>query len=321
LVGILPLTVEGATVGFLGAPHSDYNDIVCGPRFAEEVVNTAMKALAELHIPWTRCALHDVPEESRLVRHLRAVKDRSRVKVQMVVGNPCPRTVLTSDKEDTVASILKKKSLRRHENKLRRLGEVIFYHVESREEIRSYLPEFFQQHIAQRARVGDRSLFCDAAACHFYEALVDELDPRSDLRFAVVKVSGNPVAFHFGFEVNRVFVWYKPTFAIDYSEYSPGEVLIKKLFEYVGTREIDAFDFTIGGEAYKYRFANEVETNYSIFLFPAGICGAMRRVGLQGKDYVRTTHPKLFKRLKMMASIAGDFRGSLRRRLQCDHSG
>ncbi|MBX3440457.1 MAG: hypothetical protein KF861_23405, partial [Planctomycetaceae bacterium] len=44
-LGILPLAAEGSTLMFLGAPRSDYNDILCEEHNAAAVTEAALLAL------------------------------------------------------------------------------------------------------------------------------------------------------------------------------------------------------------------------------------------------------------------------------------
>ena len=131
--------------------------------------------------------------------------------------------------------------------------------------------------------VGDTSLFVKSSHRKFYRALVDEFDPSTELRFAVMELDGRPVAFHFGFEVNRTFVWYKPAFDVNLWQDSPGEVLLKRLFESVAQRDVDTFDFTIGDEAFKSRFANRIDRVYTLYLFPPRLMGHARHFVLAKK--------------------------------------
>jgi CelD/BcsL family acetyltransferase involved in cellulose biosynthesis len=176
---------------------------------------------------------------------------------------------------------------------LRQVGNVVFRHLESRGEIKSRLPEFYLQHIGRRALVGDESLFCRAESRTFYEALVDELDPEHELRFAVVELDGRTIAFHFGFECNGKFVWYKPAFDVDLRHYSPGEVLLRELFEYAGHRGLREFDFTVGGEAFKRRFANRTRHNHTMFLYPRTFRGRIGRLACQAKGQLKK-HSRMF---------------------------
>lgn len=264
VVGILPLVVEGKTLRFLGSPHSDYNDMLCEHGDTACVLETALRALFQKPIPWDRCVLENVSERSSIVTHLDKLSGRLRSRLHLSFSGNCPSVVFVSGGEDTLKAILKKKSLLRHEKALQRLGDVSFRHLDDREEIRSHLPGLFRQHIARWALAGDESIFCHEEACSFYRALVDELDPQKELRFSVLELDKRPVAYHFGFEVSETFFWYKPTFDVDLCDYSPGEVLIKKLFEYVGSHKLQEFDFTVGGETFKDRFANRVSRNYRL---------------------------------------------------------
>jgi CelD/BcsL family acetyltransferase involved in cellulose biosynthesis len=72
---------------------------------------------------------------------------------------------------------------------------------------------------------------------------------------------------HFGFEFGDRLTWYKPAFDVEFAKHSPGEVLIKYLLEYALERKVGELDFTIGEEAFKYRFANHVRANYAVRAF------------------------------------------------------
>jgi len=276
VVGILPLVAEGRKLRFLGSPRSDYNDLLCQPDAGCFVLDAALRALSALPASWDRCELEGLPDDSNIVTKFDNLASEVRTRSHLSLSSLCPRVVFAPDRDQVISSIVNKKSLRRHENKLQRLGEVRFWHAQSREEIHAHLPAFFRQHIARRAMAGERSIFCEGQACNFYRALVDELDPREELRFAVLEVNRQPIAYHCGFETNGKFVWYKPTFDIDFWDYSPGEVLLKKLFEYVKERDVREFDFTVGNEDFKSRFANQVGQTYTLEMFPVGFRGRLR---------------------------------------------
>ena len=78
---------------------------------------------------------------------------------------------------------------------------------------------------------------------------------------------------------------------------APGEVLIRKLFEYVGGRGLARFDFTVGDESFKARFANRVASNHVLHLFRPGLTGRLTQHVLGTKDRLKR-HPWLFRRIK-----------------------
>jgi hypothetical protein len=135
--------------------------------------------------------------------------------------------------------------------------------------------------------------------------LVEELDPRSELRVAVLELDGRPIAYHFGFQLDGKYVWYKPNFDINLWEESPGEVLLRNLFLYAKTAGVREFDFTVGDESFKRRFSNRTNQNLTIHVYPPGPRGhAARRLFLV-KEQLKERRPfvqLLAARLKLAAS-------------------
>ena len=68
---------------------------------------------------------------------------------------------------------------------------------------------------------------------------------------------------------NRSFLWYKPTFDITLAKHSPGEVLLRQLLLRAIDEEADYFDFGLGDEAFKNRFASSTPTVTNIGLYPS----------------------------------------------------
>ena len=305
VICILPLAAEGDTLRFLGDPRSDYNDMLCDPDIGSEDVESALGVLCNAPVPWRRCILSNIPESSNIIANLPQITRHKGLLLHLTHEATCPFVDLTSDADRILADILKKKSLKRHQNKLGRLGQLEFRHIADREEIKEHLPNLFRQHITRRALEGEKSLFCDRAARVFYECLVDELDPDKELRFSVVEIDQRPLAYHFGFEDRGALIWYKPSFDVDYWDYSPGEVLIKKLFEYVKERRLIKFDFTVGGEAFKGRFANRVANNYTLHIFRHGPSGSVGRLTLRARDTLKK-QPAIFRVFKSILSFVKD---------------
>jgi CelD/BcsL family acetyltransferase involved in cellulose biosynthesis len=293
LTAILPLVAVDNTLQFLGYVTSDYNDLVCSRSTAADSAAAVLQALTEMSIPWRRCVLGNLPQHSKLLDGLSSVSDRIQLRTHLSVGANCPSIDLSVDADRTLEEILKKKSLRRHETKLSRLGEIRFRHIDSRCEAKAHLPMFFRQHIARRAMCGDRSILCSEDVRVFYEYLLDQFDLQRELRFSVVELDSRPIAYHLGFEENGTFVWYKPTFDVDLWEFSPGEVLLKKLLEYARTRNLTEFDFTIGDERFKHRFANQITTNYTLEIYPPGPRGHLRHISTKAKDSLKK-RPRVF---------------------------
>ena len=270
VVGILPLVVKNSQLQFMGMPESDYNDVICRTEHTSAVVHAFVRYLFEMPVLWRRGLFYNVPSTSQLNEALRVLPQNLKRHFYTEFYMPCPTIRLDHDRDETFRRLLHKQSLKRHENKLKKLGAVTFRHLHDRDEIRRHLDNFFEQHTARYLLAGEFShrplQFQRPRSRVFYNALIDELDPSSELRFGVVEVRGRPVAYHLGFQSKRTYLWYKPTFDVDFWEYSPGEVLLRNLLRYARDSEVEEFDFTIGNEPFKDRFANYRKHNLVIYL-------------------------------------------------------
>jgi hypothetical protein len=103
------------------------------------------------------------------------------------------------------------------------------------------------------------------------------------ITFTMIESQDTPIAYHFGFIYRNVFVVYKPVYNPLLARRSPGQVLIKELLEHAVERKYDEFDFTVGGEAYKHRFASEVRynTTYRLFQGKVQLANLRLRTGLK----------------------------------------
>lgn len=256
LVGLLPLMT--GPVRFLSGVNADYNDMLVDDPEPTEVVAAALQAALR---EFGQGELDNLPEWSTLCKAFAHLPEALRRQIVVEPGQPCPALKLGADREAMLASMVGKQSLKRHEKKLARHGALRLWHIEDRAAIADRLDDFFAQHVARRALAGGRSLFLEERSRRFYHCLLEQFDPAAELRFAALEVDGRAVAYHLGFEVDGRFTWYKPSFDVDYWDCGVGEVLLKRLLEYVRGRPVQEFDFTRGAEAFKERFSNHRGTN------------------------------------------------------------
>jgi len=270
IVGIAPLcrSCRGGVriLEFVGAGNqaSDYSDFIVERGRSDVVQQLVRWALVDAG-PWDLLDLHNLPSHSA---HRVVIEECLGSSRQRVISRICceaPTRVLgdpTSDHE-----LVNRKSLKRHLNYFKRSQQLTIRHLQEPDAVLSMLEPFFQQHIGRRAGTEAESLFHDPLNRGFYRELVAALHGTDWLRFSVVEWEGRPIAFHFGFCYAGRFVWYKPSFDISLVKHSPGEVLLKLLFEYAIAQKLSEFDFTVGGEGFKHRFANLIRTNHRIRVF------------------------------------------------------
>jgi CelD/BcsL family acetyltransferase involved in cellulose biosynthesis len=304
IIGIWPLAVKKGTVQPVGTPHSDYNDLLCAAEDVTAVFRAALAGLRKNHVPWKRGRIENIPENGSLWRAARRLLGERKRGLYLNAGSICSKIVFENNESFIAERILGNKHLRRKQNRLSRFGAIEFQHIDDKEVIKACLPDFFRQHIERRGLLKEQSMFADARERFFYHCLIEELDPRSVLRFGVLKLDGRPIGYHLGFETEKKFVSYKPTFDIRYAKWSPGEVLFKHVFEYVAERRLRECDLTVGVEEFKNRFANVMSRNWTLFFFPLGLSGSLGPKFEQIKDWIRS-HPKLYEALRPIRKRAG----------------
>lgn len=210
--------------------------------------------------------LYFVPQGSPTGSCLQQAADRLGFICAQESSFPSP-TLEISARPDAAAACTRKKSLLRHENYFRREGRLTIDHTNTAEEILPQLDEFFEQHIARRAATPNPSLFVDARQRDYYRSIATNIGPTSWLRFTRVEWNGRPIAFHFGASYAGRYLFGIPSFAMEFERRSPGEVLLRQLILAAVKEGAKVFDFGIGDEAYKYRFAtgNEQLVTWGVY--------------------------------------------------------
>ena len=275
LVGIAPMMItrEKGPMGwvrrhvrFIGSINkaSDYCDFIVDPD-VPQALPALLEGMSVGSRGGDRIDLSNFPSHSpNRARILEYFESRD-AKVTVEFQEYAPVRILGDRQADLQA--VNKSSLKRHTKFFEKSGDLRFHQCGSEDEILGYLDIFFEQHKSRRAQTGSPSQFFDPAQQVFYRELVGEAFRHGWLRFDVVLFNGAPLAFHFGFEYQQRFVWYKPTFDVQFASKSPGEVLIKFLLEDAIKKGLEEFDFTVGSEPFKYRFANRTRSNDRIIVF------------------------------------------------------
>jgi CelD/BcsL family acetyltransferase involved in cellulose biosynthesis len=274
VLGIAPLVlVEASLFGtkrrvlqFIGARSFDYTDFIA-PADRGDVL-AALVAATIAQSDYDVLYLRDIPSESPSIGMLETLAGEHRRAIDVRTLYPAPTRIFNDAAADR--QLPQKKSLKRHYNALRKRGRVEFRNCQAAAEVAGYLETFFEQHVARRDATQSPSVFVDPAQRELFRELVRRIAPRSWLLFSVLLLDDKPVAMHFGFEYGGRLTWYKPSFDLAYARESPGEVLIKYLLEYALERKVRELDFTIGEEAFKYRFANHTRYNCAVRVYRRG---------------------------------------------------
>lgn len=277
---LLVRTADGDAIGFaplmivrirgrrelrlIGTGNADYLDFVASSHHAQ-VRHAILEYLQASEDRWDCAYFQNVPTHSPMVGSTPVLLRGQGLRAAVVGRVPCPALGLAN--ADTTNAILNKYSLRRRERRLQKRGELTYRCVQDDGELLRLLPEFFGQHVERWKHTRSPSLFLDPRQRAFYAQLAVALSRRGWLAFSVLELDGRPIAFHFGFVYGTTLIWYKPSFSREHAADSPGLVLMKRMIEWATTRGVTLVDFTIGGEAFKSRYATHARTNVNIRLY------------------------------------------------------
>ncbi|HEV8384589.1 MAG TPA: GNAT family N-acetyltransferase [Candidatus Acidoferrales bacterium] len=256
VVALAPLFTEAGMVYFVGSGGSDYLNFIGDVRESE--ILDALLGEAKRRVPgFIGFVFYHVPDDSETGRHLEAAAARLGLQFLDEGDLPAPALDIAAKREIALAAA-NKKSLVRHERFFTRDGLLKISHLSRGEEILPHLEAFFEQHRRRWAATPHPSLFCDAAQQRFYRAVTSAAAKAGWLRFTRLDWQDRAIAFHFGFCYRGNFFWYKPSFALELARHSPGEVLLRQLLLAAIAEGAHTFDFGLGDEAFKSRFATRV---------------------------------------------------------------
>lgn len=249
VVALAPLFAADGVVALCGAHSSDYLDVLGEVGALQALLAAALEAAPAAE----RIVLDALPERSPTRAALPRAAAALGLELRHEGSTPTPVLERTG-----FAAAARRQSLVRHERWFEREGELGVRHLASADEVAPELDAFFEQHVARWRATPHPSLFEDAAQRDFYRRLAGSLAAPGWLRFTRVEWNGRPVAFHFGPSYGGSYLWYKPSFEIDLARRSPGEVLLRHLLLAAEAEGAHTFDFGLGDEAFKYRFATAV---------------------------------------------------------------
>ena len=265
VTALAPLFCDEGMVYFIGSGGSDYLDFV-GDVAAPEVLIALLSAARASTPGFVGFRFYHVPDTSRTGERLQAAAERLDLVCFDEGSLPAPALDLRDHAAAQAAP--NKKSLRRHENALSRSGTLSVQHVRDAATVQQHLPDFFAQHIARWSGTPYPSLFIDTSQRTFYERLAETGSRAGWLRFCRIDLGGQSVAFHFGTCYAGSYLWYKPSFDVRLAKYSPGEVLLRHLLLASIDEGAHTFDFGLGDESFKQRFATHTQMVRTWGLYP-----------------------------------------------------
>ena len=258
LVGIAPLFSPDNTSAkrllLLGSVEiSDYLDVICLPEYKESFLNNLLHFIHSEMGGALQINLMNIPEKSSTLEllNINAHLYKWAVKIEQTYRTPAIK--LEDNWEAYLASIDKKQ---RHEirRKMRRAEEydveIQWYIVNHSHALATEIEAFF----SLMAMDAKKERFLTSQMRQQMSAIIHWAFDEGILQLSFLEIDGKKVASYLCFDYGKKILVYNSGFDFNYSEYSPGWVLLSYLIQNAINSGKTHFDFMRGDETYKYRF-------------------------------------------------------------------
>jgi CelD/BcsL family acetyltransferase involved in cellulose biosynthesis len=284
--GVLPLAlaesgrprvcrIAGANLGDRFHPASE-------PGLEAEVAAAAGEALREAADAWSVVALDHVDLTTPWVDALaEATGVRLRRRRRPAMRLPA---IALSEHGDWDAYLATRSSnfrqqLRRFPRRAASRHSVVVRRTERQEQVRPDMSTFFRLHDLRFGAAPGGSSMASERARRFHADFAAAALERGWLRLWLLEIDGDPAAAWYGWRVGPRYAYYNGGFDPAFSDVSPGLVLAAAVIESAFEEGAEIFEFLLGDESYKDRFADRVEEVVDVtltraFPHPASVLAA-----------------------------------------------
>ena len=301
LVGIAPLVLSEPrvlgrrrkVVEFIGASIYTPCDFILDDRSPGALPAMLQWLLEHRHL-WSLLLLTSCPNEGRLARvseRLACEGMRSHQHAITQASN------LTLGDREADRKVLRKRTIRENQSKLRRLGDLQWIQCTDPLQILGYLDTLFRLHVQRWEGTATPSQFLEAPYVAFHRELVAAMAPAGWPRLSALLLDGEPIGLWLYFDYDHQRYLFRTTYDARWSRYSPGLVALQYLLEEAIEKQIAEVDFGTGHEGYKSRFRNQVVPYYELRVSRNTLAHAIDSLLLRILHQLES-HPAVWKRVR-----------------------
>ena len=276
----------------LGLGVSDYFDLLLPPEPAR--ARAAVEALADALIErgggWDVLDFRGLPAESPTAQLLADVASARGMRHALVPGYARPGIALDGSWDEYLNSRPGRfrYNLR---SRLRRLGErgsVTFRTVSDPAEVPSALSVLADLHAKRWQGQHTATIFSSSSAARrFYGEACSEYAARGLLDLTLLEVAGKAVGGSLGFVDRETYYYYLPAWEPELAPLSPSSLLLAQLVEQAYARGLKRFDFMLGDEPYKARWATDERHTVNVVIGAPTLRGQAAFAALVGAQQAR----------------------------------
>ncbi|MDD5773363.1 MAG: GNAT family N-acetyltransferase [bacterium] len=297
IIGIAPFmleegnlfTLRKSVIRFLSDDMmADYMDFVI-LRDNKEVIKEIFSFLIGEN-SWGRIDLKRITEYSPNFNALKEVLAEIDYPFLIRVDCVSPVVEIGGVWEDYHKSLAKnfKKDIRNSLNRLHRLGEVCFEEG-NKHSLDLFFKGLCEMHKKSQKNKPGISIFESQSNRDFLYEL-DKIHEGIDI--SVLKVNDRIIACQYALKYHGIISGWITTFDTKYSRNSPGNLLMMNLIKMSFSEGYKKFDFMIGDEWYKLRFAKKTFNNYEIKIYEKNLFYKLDMIKIKVRNYFRDVKNK-----------------------------
>jgi CelD/BcsL family acetyltransferase involved in cellulose biosynthesis len=274
--GLLPLAIAVSgrprVVRLAGANLGDRFHPVCEATDEAAVGTAAGEALGDAAVPWSTIVLDHVDQAQPWVSALRGGTGRRLAAFERVAaGLPFIDLSRFADWDAFLAdrSSNFRQQIRRFERNAGRDHELRYRCTETASELERDIPLFFELHDRRLQGRGGSSLESERARA-FHADFASAALKRDWLRLWFLELDDQPIAAWYGWRLGDSYAYYNAGFDPEHTKLRPGLVLMAAVIRSALDEGAREFDFLLGDEAYKHRFADQSRTVSDVTLARSG---------------------------------------------------
>ena len=267
--GVAPLMInDGRDLVFIGYPHNDYADFLIADN-SPGVLERLWRTILENSDRFARIVLDQWQEEFSHWKESCSLLDKLGKPYRLLLSDSCPAMVL--DDVEEARKKYYKRNITTYVNWYAKQGDFRFDTPEDRNLVMARLEDLFAQHIERRDQTPFPSQFNDDRIKEFYRRFVGRLFDRGWLRLSMLTLNDEFLALYLSLPYRNKLYLYTTSFNGKYSKRSPGQVILRFLFDHAVEKQYEWMDFARGDEGYKDRFANRFYQNRKIIVYSSSL--------------------------------------------------
>lgn len=277
-VGIAPLSITTVIskaglklrkLTFIGDGLTDYQDLLVVEEKRQEVLYTLFDFIFNAKQEWDAIHFQNIRGDSPNLPVLRNIFGQTSFRFVERINIRSPYISIDRGWADYYKALGKnmKSDIKRRLNGLARMGKAEFVRLHELDDVVETLNIIKSIHVKCRQSKGDISWYTNEKRFELASMILKRFSDRKRLDLVFLKLNGRIIAYYLGFIYNNIVHFWNTGFDPDFSQVSPGKLLLHYWIKDSFEKGYKQFDFMVGEESYKSQWTNLVRPNYELFLF------------------------------------------------------